>query len=913
MKALEITLSPGKRIKHATFGAGVVIESTQDGYLRVLFTAEGEKEVPANSLKPFQSHDDLVLENVSGSERRLRQAWLACEAHNLPLLDNAAALTSAPIDLLPHQIVLTHRIATTSPRRFLVADEVGLGKTIETALVLRELESRNEMSRALIIVPAGLVNNWHEELNEVFNLEFEIFGSEGDVTDRRSNAFAKHNRIIASIDTLKRRSRLERLSAAPPWDLIVFDEAHHLTAKRSGNKIVKTENYKLAERLKNHTRDLVLLSATPHQGDNFRFWMLLQLLDPTLFTNAHQMVEKRHRLNEIVIRRTKANACQPDGSPLFARREVNTESFTMSSEEKIFYNLLKRYLQEGFALAKRRGDKARALGFIMTTFQKIAASSFAAVRQTLRRRLLMLTLHEFVFKGEKLAPDERDQLQEELSELVREVHKVSPDETESVVADLKFRLRKKSQKSDLALLSESVVDEDAIADAVNFSLPQERQYIRDLLQHFPKKQETKIGKLLRALGSFWQQEPDEKIVVFATYLSTIDLLKKEIEQAYPRQGVVILKGGDQGAKLVAEKKFKKPDGPKVLICSAAGREGINLQFSRILFNFDLPWNPMDIEQRIGRIHRYGQKSTAQVYNLVLSDTIEGKIFILLSDKLKAIASTLAKVDRHGNISEDFQMQILGQISEHLIYNKLYGEALSDPELKRTQEEIDQAISDASEAREVVFELFQDIDNFSIDQYKPLSNVTSSFKRIGDFLFASTSEARQEAQWINENTLVISSSDRQEKTSFVTDRELARSREDLQLIGIDHPFVSREIQLWQKFEPQKMGVVVLGDEGPAVVSWWLVNALGSEGEKRSVIQILAIDTNGQRLKQLENQGELLLKREPGRTNFSPEARLDMLGKIQKMLQRELIHKNFVYEYGGHTSKLICWVEICKNKK
>ena len=134
-------------------------------------------------------------------------------------------------------MVLTHRIATASPRRFLIADEVGLGKTIETALILRELASRGELSRALMVVPAGLVNNWHRELNEVFNLDFEVFGSEGDITDRKTNAFAKHDRLIASIDTLKRPARIKRLLEAPRWDLVVFDEAHHLTAYRTGGKV----------------------------------------------------------------------------------------------------------------------------------------------------------------------------------------------------------------------------------------------------------------------------------------------------------------------------------------------------------------------------------------------------------------------------------------------------------------------------------------------------------------------------------------------------------------------------------------------------------------------------------------------------------------------------------------------------
>ena len=585
-----------------------------------------------------------------------------------------------------------HRIATGSPRRYLVADEVGLGKTIETALLLRELASRGELKRALMIVPAGLVNNWHEELNEVFHLDFEVFGREGDVTDRRTNAFARHDRLIASIDTLKRRARVKRILEAPPWDLVVFDEAHHLTAYRTGNKVTKTENFKLAEAMKDHSRDLVFLSATPHQGDHFRFWMLVHMLNPTLFRSPADMVENRHRLNSVVIRRTKADACKPDGSPLFARRWVHTESFTMNDAERMFYGALCEYLAEGFALAQRQGGQGRALGFVMAIFQKIAASSFAAVRRTLRRRLIMLTVHEEILVEDSLDIDGKQTLVDEARALVREEFGLDDDtlgkgQSDKVLADLKLRLLRKLNEQELAVAASSASGERAAADgeeaavmAVNVALPEERGKIRGLLEVFPEGQETKVEKLLRGLGALWTQNPNEKVVIFATYLGTVDLIGKAIDVAYPDQGVVVLRGGDHGAKLAAERRFKHPDGPRVLVCTAAGREGLNLQVARILFNFDLPWNPMDVEQRIGRIHRYGQRDTAQVYNLVLSDTIEGRIFLLLNDKLLEIGKALGKVDREGNVAEDLRAQILGQLSERLAYDQLYRDALSDPTL-----------------------------------------------------------------------------------------------------------------------------------------------------------------------------------------------------------------------------------------
>ena len=440
--------------------------------------------------------------------------------------------------------------------------------------------------------------------------------------------------------------------------------------------------------------------------------MLAQLLNPTLFGSLEEMLENRHRLNTVMFRRTKADACQPNGSPLFARRWVHTESFLMGQEERLFYEKLRVYLEDGFNLARRQGSKGQALGFLMAIFQKIAASSFAAVRRTLKRRLLMLTLHEALLRDKELDIEGRERLTGEARELIHEEFGLSRDsigrnEVDRILADLKYRLVKKLDEEALEMASDpygseysSIHAEEAVSAVVELHLPEERLRIEDLLKIFPQQHETKAQKLLDGLGYFWRQNPNKKIVIFATYLGTVELIAREIDQTYPGQGVVVLRGGDHGAKVAAERRFRQKDGPRVLVCTAAGREGINLQFARILFNFDLPWNPMDVEQRIGRIHRYGQNHTAQVYNLVLSDTIEGCIFLLLGEKLTEIARTVGRVDNQGNVAEDLRAQILGQLSERLNYDRLYQQALSDPELKRTQVELEAALSNSREARQV---------------------------------------------------------------------------------------------------------------------------------------------------------------------------------------------------------------------
>lgn len=917
----ELQFQPGERISHHEFGSGVVLDPARDGYLRAFFSI-GERRVPVAAVRRQLSRTERILRAVDGGEDRARKAWLSYEAHALPVMESASALTSAKIDLLPHQVVLTHRIATASPRRYLIADEVGLGKTIETALILRERASRGELKRALMVVPAGLVHNWHRELNEVFNLDFEVFGSEGDITDRKTNAFAKHDRLIASIDTLKRPARIKRLLDAPRWDLVVFDEAHHLTAYRNGGKVRKTENYKLAEALKDHSRDLMLLSATPHQGNHFQFWMLAQLLNPTLFGSPEEMLENRHRLNTVMFRRTKADACQPDGSPLFSRRWVHTESFLMCAEERLFYEMLREYLEDGFNLARRQGSKGQALGFLMAIFQKIAASSFAAVKRTLKRRLLMLTLHEALLRDKDLDIEGRERLTDEARELIHDEFGLARDpigrsEVDRVIADLKYRLVKKLDEEALELASDpygseysAAHAEEAASAVVELHLPEERLRIGDLLKIFPQQSETKAQKLLDGLGTLWRQDPSEKIVVFATYLGTVDLIAREIDQTFPGQGVVVLRGGDHGAKVAAERRFRQKDGPRVLVCTAAGREGINLQFARILFNFDLPWNPMDVEQRIGRIHRYGQNHTAQVYNLVLSDTIEGRIFMLLDEKLTEIARTVGKVDDQGNVAEDLRAQILGQLSERLNYDRLYQEALSDPELKRTQVELEAALSNSREARQVVFDLFQDLDGFSLDDYKPFSDVSSSLDRLVRFMSAAVADRQQSLVKIDDETYDLVTVDGTCRARFTLNRDMATSSDNVELMGLDHPLIQEELGRWRSVPPEDIGIAVLGDVDESVLlSLWIVEVSADNGERRVVVQPIAVKQDGTRVPAIERQAEQFLQAPVTSPRFAPEQRQELFAQVVELaLQRELKHKGAANGNGSYSVELIGYVEI-----
>jgi len=916
------TLTAGETVAHAELGQGVLVRVEPSGYARVFFRGHGERQVPVSALSKAATWEETVVGSLTdATPEAVRRLWLAVEAERLPLMDSAATLTAAKVDLLPHQIVLTYRVANASPRRFLIADSVGLGKTIETALILRELASRGELQRAMMVVPAGLVENWRRELNETFSLDFEVFGSQGDVTDRKSNAFAKHNRLIVSIDTLKRPARVKKLLAAQPWDLIVFDEAHHLTASESGNKVRKTQNFRLAESMREHSRDLLLLSATPHQGDHFRFWMLIRLLDPRLFENTDDMIENRHRLNAVVFRRTQADACDANGDPLFARRQVHTSAFHLTEAEQKFYDALMAYLRDGYNLAAMAGSKGQALGFVMTIFQKIASSSFAAVASTLRRRLLMLTIHEAVVADENLDSDGRDRAFAEARTLIRSMHGLGDDPIgragiDRMLADAKLRLLKKLDEQAMPDTYESEVGaagaEESAAALVSVALPEERRRIRDLLAELPHGIESKTDELLRGLGDLWRSNASEKIVVFTTYLGSVDALRDAIDKRFPGKGVEVLKGGDHGAKIAAEKRFRRPDGPRVLICTAAGREGINLQFARVLFNHDLPWNPMDMEQRIGRIHRYGQKFTAQVYNLVSADTIEGQIFLLLEQKLLAIAEALGKVDEYGQVTEDLRSQILGQLAERISYDQLYQDAVRDPTLKRSRQELEVALSNAKVARDVVFELFQDLEGFRLDDYRQFDDGGQGMQRLLAFTRecarAAGGSMRDAGGSIHEVSLPGGRIER-----FTTDRAKAKDDDALALLGLEHPLVREFMDEYRALPAEHRslrGRLRDGVGAGTTLTIWRVEVHGTGGQFKQVVLTLGLSADGERVPQVEALGlrlaELAAAESGGPMPVSAAEQLR--SRLPDMVRRELQHRGLLTDEASVAMRLIAFVQL-----
>ena len=388
------------------------------------------------------------------------------------------------------------------------------------------------------------------------------------------------------------------------------------------------------------------------------------------------------------------------------------------------------------------------------------------------------------------------------------------------------------------------------------------------------------------------------------------MLGQMIEREYPGQGVVVLKGGDHGSKAAAEKRFKQADGPRVMICTAAGREGLNMQHARVLFNFDLPWNPMDMEQRIGRIHRYGQKHTAQVYNLVLSDTIEGKIFLLLDEKLTQIAKTLGKVDEHGEVAEDLRSQILGQLSERLSYERLYAEALGDPELKRTRVELEAAMSNASQAQAVVFELFQDLGGFNIDEYKPLSDTSAGMGALEKFLKAALEADGKKFEPAGGGLWQVISRDGAVEARLVADRDRAVADETLSLIGLDHPVVAAYLDAYRAAPADALGISAKSRDGKSgAVALWQVVATNEKRHQVAKVIALAVDSAGHRQPAMEKLLDELFQSEPSSAALSRDQASSLLvDAVEPMLHRDLIHRGFVREGQAYEASLVGWIEI-----
>lgn len=832
------------RVKYRPeLGAGEVIRICEDHgeyMIDVAFEQEGKRILETFPESMVEPVDDIFQKFEKGVSDKPSNFFLKQLAYQLPNENSGGELSSSKADLLPHQILLTHKVVEARRRRFLIADEVGLGKTIEAGMIMRELLSRKDTDRILIICPAGLTENWRNELTDCFRMYFDIFGT--DFTDTNSYAWEKHNLVIASIDTIKKPARLEKLMKGPEWGIIIFDEAHHLSRKKYGEKIEVTQNYRLAEKLKGVTRDMLFLTATPHQGDKYQFWSLIQLLDDQLFESPESMLDHRGLLERVMIRRTKREVTDVEGNPIFMKRNVHSQKFSLSIREQRFYEKLTEYLKEGYNAAGAGNNKTtkqqRAVGFVMAIFQKIMSSSPRAIKQALRRRLLAIYARRQMALESRINPSISHgessrrilQYQEEMRNIVfallsYERGAIDYTDADAYISRLKQKLKKRPKFDEEVTrwaLDAQELSDDIIETSAN--IPHEDEKVKELIGLIDDGPDRKFDTLVRAIEQIRNDNEREKIIIFTQYLETLYFLKEELGKYYNADNIAIIKGGPLEEKIAACESFWNENGAQFLLSTSAGGEGINLQICRVLFNYDLPWNPMAVEQRIGRIHRYGQTDTAQVYNLVAEGTIEEKVYSILEQKLFEIAKTIGRVDNMtGEVTEDFRSEILGFLGSSINYNELYKEALLNKNYERTAEEIAEALRQAEESSNALHQLTQDLKTFNLESYielkgkytledmrifceKAIINLGGSFVPSGEIISIVVPPVLKKYPGVSS-----------QYGSVTFSRKIATRKKGVDLMGIGHPLINALIDYYHSEAVSGDVLISKNNEMPELLS------------------------------------------------------------------------------------------------
>jgi superfamily II DNA or RNA helicase len=599
--------------------------------------------VCADKLKPLA---DAATNTPAGIAYIVTSARIADALTQDVLL---APIESAVIPL-PHQIkALSTAVSSSSNSvRYLLADEVGLGKTIEAGLIMRELKLRGMVRRILIVAPKGLVSQWVSEMRLHFNEEFQLLLPEDIKTLQRlypnpenPNPWNRFNQVVCPMDSVKpmdkrrgwtkeqlaeyNRDRFEDLIAAA-WDLVIVDEAHRL-----GGSTDQVARYKLGQGLAEAAPYLLLLSATPHQGKTDAFYRLISLLDPVSFPDISSIT--RERVQPYVIRTEKRRAINAQGEQLFKPRQTQLIPVSWSAkhrQHRQLYEAVTDYVREGYNQALKQ--KKSYVGFLMILMQRLVTSSTHAIRTTLERRLEVLR-----------EPEEQLTLfpmfaAEEWSEM---------DGQEQVDSLLTTRLKAfKNEKAEVELLLEAAKRTEAAGA------------------------DPKAEELLDWIYRLQQEEsdPDIKVLIFTEFVPTQQMLREFLTQ----RGIsVVCLNGSMGMEERKQVQESFAQDIRILISTDAGGEGLNLQFCHVVVNYDIPWNPMRLEQRIGRVDRIGQTYSVRALNFVFEDTVEYRIREVLEEKLAIILNEFG-VDKTADVLDSAQA---GQI-----FDDLYIETLINPEI-----------------------------------------------------------------------------------------------------------------------------------------------------------------------------------------------------------------------------------------
>lgn len=612
-------------------------------------------------LSPEQVHFLRIIPAEAPFDGDALRFRLGIEAARLGLAyeyDPYFSLSIARIDPLPHQLeAVYHYILPLPWIRFLLADDAGAGKTIMAGLLLKELKLRGLVARTLIVAPANLTFQWQREMLDRFRERFDIIRGVDLRNAYGVNPWQDKPQVITSMDWAKREEVLESLGRTV-WDLVIVDEAHRMSASDPEHK---TERYRLGELLSQKTHHLLLLTGTPHKGDPVNFCLFLQLLDRDVYGDVRSLEEAMKRNHApFYLRRTKeALVTFPDPDTgkvrrLFTNREVRTVRFELDGQEFEFYEALTRYVQDqSIRAAADPSARGRALGFTMVMYQRRFASSIHAVRRSLERRLQKL----------------EDRLHRPQPEVVADLSRL--DEMDELPEDEVARLEEEIEQA---------------------SLPSERQAIqreieglRALVQKTRALEEREMpSKLVKLREVLADQnifvDPKTKLLIFTEFKETLDYLVATLQGWGLRVTQIHggMKIGDRdtpGTRLYAEREFREE--AQVLVATEAAGEGINLQFCWLMVNFDIPWNPMRLEQRMGRIHRYGQERDCLIFNFVAANTREGQVLERLLERLREIRRELGSDQAFDVVGEIVPANYLERLFRELYAGRMTQQAVLD--------------------------------------------------------------------------------------------------------------------------------------------------------------------------------------------------------------------------------------------